>query len=83
MVGQSGGSDENAFKALKHSKSIAFLGKKTPVETKQPRTDGVDDRRVRTAVLSLIDHVIRGRTQQLHKYLTGNYTVFSRGLTRI
>jgi hypothetical protein len=75
VVGHSGGLDENALKALKHTKSIANLGKRTaPPDYKQQqqsRADGVDDRRVRTAVLSLIDHVIRGRTQQLHKYLTG------------
>ncbi len=73
MVGHSGGLDENALKALKHTKSIANLGKRAPPDVKHSssRADGVDDRRVRTAVLSLIDHVIRGRTQQLHKYLPG------------
>lgn len=73
VVGHSSGLDENALRALKHTKSIANLGKRSAPEPKQlqTRVDGVDDRRVRTAVLSLIDHVIRGRTQQLHKYLTG------------
>lgn len=71
-MSNSGGLDENALRALKHTKSIANIGKKVPQQGSS-RADGVDDRRVRTAVLSLIDHVIRGRTQQLHKYLTGNY----------